>query len=49
MKLHYITIAGILGMYLLCSSCTERRTFSDPVADGDTVEVVIPVDSDSVN
>ena len=34
-------MAAILAVGLL-GSCTERRTASTPVADGDTIEVVIP-------
>lgn len=34
-----VAVVGLLGV-----SCTERRTASEPVADGDTVEVVIKGD-----
>lgn len=39
------------GAVCILGGCTERRTASDPVADGDTIEVIIneedssPVDS----
>ena len=33
---------GIVTVCLLCFSCTERRTASEPVADGDTIEVIMP-------
>lgn len=42
------------GAVCILGGCTERRTASDPVADGDTVEVVIleedssPADSTSL-
>lgn len=36
-------------MCLLGVSCTERRTASVPVPDGDTVEVVIPEKEKPVN
>ena len=29
------------GALMLLAACTERRTASDPVPDGDTIEVVI--------
>lgn len=31
-----------IATVILTSSCTERRTASAPVPDGDTIEVVIP-------
>lgn len=41
MKLNYKLFLSIVSVCLLGASCTERRTMSDPVPDGDTVEVVI--------
>lgn len=37
-----LTLIAICGLCLLGASCTERRRASQPVADGDTIEVVIP-------
>lgn len=34
-------LISFAAAWLLGVSCTERRTASDPVPDGDTVEVVI--------
>ena len=39
---NYLKISfAVMAVGLLSVSCTERRTASDPVADGDTVEVEI--------
>lgn len=38
MKFKFVFVAAVA---LLCLSCTERRTASTPVPDGDTIEVVI--------
>lgn len=32
---------GTVAVCLFCASCTERRTASAPVPDGDTIEVVM--------
>lgn len=42
MKLNSTKLTAVLVVGLLGASCTERRTASDPVPDGDTVRVVIP-------
>lgn len=34
-----LSVIGAIG--LLCVSCTERRTASAPVPDGDTIEVAV--------
>lgn len=41
MKRTSLAIIGI-GSVCLLGGCTERRTASDPVPDGDTIEVVLP-------
>lgn len=41
MKVKLPVVCGIGVVSLILCSCTERRTASEPVADGDTVEVVI--------
>lgn len=41
MKNYFRPIIAITAVGLLGASCTERRTASDPVPDGDTVEVVV--------
>lgn len=34
-----------IGLSVLLASCTERRKDTPPVPNGDTVEVIIPVDT----
>lgn len=36
-----IALYALAVLFLACS-CTERRKATDPVADGDTIEVTIP-------
>ena len=44
MNSYFRLFSAIAVVGLLWASCTERRTASDPVPDGDTVEVVIKGD-----
>ena len=41
MKCIFKALPAMTLFLLLGAGCTERRTMSDPVPDGDTIEVVI--------